>query len=285
MRKLFGVLIIFISILSTINSRDYWKCNEDGSIKCNTSQTCCRSKVNESGFECMPMQEAVCCSSGIGACPKGYACDLLNNSCYFRPVNFLSTSASAPTDSNTNNQIRILQSTNQNKNPNPIVNNLKKKPLRPTMEFINSFIDGIAILQHVQDNSNCLENNDFFSNVLLIIAELNGLKFDETLPKALEKIGQTLIDNKQIYLNELSQCLILKENIENRFIKIYKILNDTEYLSKLSAHSVLYLAQIRESFEEIKTLYKENKENKWEELGLACGKFVRFVFLWSLDEK
>jgi hypothetical protein len=282
MKKLLCILTFSISIFATIKTRDYWQCNKDGSIHCTTNHTCCRSKLNPTGYECMPMPEAVCCSSGIGACPKGYICDNKNNSCYQKTLSFLSLNKSSEEEAEgLNNEkknliIRNLQSTY------PIINNLKDNPYITAFRLISSFIDGIGLFKNIQENNKCLDNTQFFNEVFNLLMSLKNLEFNDSLPKELEKIAQRFIDNKKIYLDELDQCKIFEQNFEDVFTRVNKIISDKDYFEKLSTHSVLYLGKIRDLFEEMKPLYQDKK---WEELGFVSGKFVRFVFLWNLDEK
>jgi len=242
----------------------------DGSIHCNPYDTCCRSKVNPSGYECLSMPEAVCCSIGLGACPKGYTCDNKNGKCLTKNLEFLSE-----IEESKNENLNILEDSK-----NPIVKYID--PYSTAYELISSFIEGIGLFDHITDNNKCFTNSEFFNEFINFLSSLKNLKADETLPKELEKIAQRVIDNKQIYLDEFAEFGILKKNVNGVYERINEIIHDPEYFNKFSTHSILYLGQIRDLFEELKPLYEEHK---WEELGFATGKFLRFVFLWNFDQK
>jgi hypothetical protein len=255
----FLVLIIF----SSINSREFWECNYDGSIHCNKDSTCCRSKINPSGYECFPMPEAVCCSNGIGACPINFICENISGTCKSKDQNLLFLS---------NENDIILESTN------PVVKYID--PYSTTFIIVTSFVKNLGIFNDISNNNNCLNNPEFDNELIMFLISLKSLKFDDSFPEEIRKIAQRLIDNKVIYVNESIQCGIFKQNIEKVINRIEEIFKDPKYFEKFSTHSILYLEQIRTLFIEISPLIEEQK---WEELGSTLGKLVRLTFLWDFD--
>lgn len=82
------LIIILLTISFSLNTTEEYtryKCGRT-SITCNKTDTCCRSKEG-SGWKCFPSKDAVCCSDGLSACPKGTKCNLPKKSC--DPVAFL----------------------------------------------------------------------------------------------------------------------------------------------------------------------------------------------------
>lgn len=77
------ILAIFaFTCISLIFSKNPWDCDSAGRFKCSPyRQTCCRSAVKSSGWACFDLNDGVCCSDGINACPKNFVCNLRDNRC------------------------------------------------------------------------------------------------------------------------------------------------------------------------------------------------------------
>ena len=51
--------------------------------KCGMKQTCCRGP---SGWKCYNVENGICCSDGLNACPQGYTCNLRDQRCDLKPT-------------------------------------------------------------------------------------------------------------------------------------------------------------------------------------------------------
>ena len=64
-------LSVVYTSLSMLNAHDRRRCND--------GQTCCA--LEDGGYGCCPMPDAVCCEDKIHCCPKDTTCDIEDGSC------------------------------------------------------------------------------------------------------------------------------------------------------------------------------------------------------------
>jgi hypothetical protein len=88
MSKLLLAITLFV-ISSSVICKEPWQCDSQGKYNCGTTQTCCRSKVSQTGWACFPAQNAVCCSDGLSCCPFNNICNLNAKRCDPKPLSFL----------------------------------------------------------------------------------------------------------------------------------------------------------------------------------------------------
>lgn len=82
------ILLFFILFNSIVLCKEPWQCDSQGRYKCPEDQTCCRSKIFASGWACFPSPKAVCCSDGKSYCPENTICNLRENKCDSKPLQF-----------------------------------------------------------------------------------------------------------------------------------------------------------------------------------------------------
>jgi len=254
-----GLLLLFTSI----NSKEYWQCDTAGKVVCAATQTCCRSKVNVSGWECFPTIQGVCCSNGINCCPKGTVCDLSAMTC--RPISSLSflTSSELATENN------LIGS-------DPIIEEI---PLVPTGEFLEGFFKGFDLFSQTTDGNTCLTNQDFGNYIADVLNKLRTIKLDENFFKVLEELAADIKNKKDLIVNEMAQCKIFGENVKVILDKIAVKVEDPKYSEKVLGHALMNMSKIKESFEQLKPLYDAHD---YQLLGKSAGELIKFVFFWDL---
>jgi len=254
---LFGVLA-----LVSINAKESWQCDSEGKFVCAQNNTCCRSRINSSGYECFPTINGVCCSNGINCCPFGTICDLTAMTCRPKTLTFLSSP-----DLITTEPITVSS--------NPINEN----PLIPAGEFFEGFFQGFDFFAKITENNTCLTNEEFGKFVNDMVSKLKEIKFDETLPKFLEGLLKDFMDQKQLIDGEVQQCKVLKESADAVFDKLAKKATQNDFINKVSTHAIMNIGKVKENWEKIISL-AQSKDSK--NLGFAVGEFVKFVFFWDV---
>jgi hypothetical protein len=71
-------------MLNLVITKSPWECDAAGKYVCNQNQTCCRSKVSATGWQCHGRTSGTCCSDGIWACSTGDVCNSKDNTCDYK---------------------------------------------------------------------------------------------------------------------------------------------------------------------------------------------------------
>lgn len=262
MKKL--LCLIGLTAFASIEAKEYWQCDSLGKVLCAQNQTCCRSKVNSSGWECFPTIKGVCCSNGINCCPDGTICDLTAKTCVKKTLSFLSTPEAAP---------EMLPSTEPMR--------LSDSPLVPAGLFLDGFFKGFDLFAHVAEGNTCFSNQEFGNYLADVLNRLKDAKIDANFPKFVEELVKDFVAHKDLVLAEALQCKQLGNNVQDVFEKLSQRVMQADFVQKVSTHALLNIVKIKDELENLQPLAKDGK---YELLGQASGELVKFVFFWDLSE-
>jgi hypothetical protein len=252
MKKFLALLVV--SLLGSIRTKDYWQCDSLGKFSCATNQTCCRSIVNFSGWECFPTINGVCCSNGINCCPFGTICDLSAKTCRPRNLLFLSNEDSTTEPITASNEPNITN------------------PLDSTGEFLVGFLQGFDLFAKINEDNTCLNKEEIGKFVTEFVDRLKTIKFDDTLLKSLEEL-LILVDER------IKNCQVLKLKAEQVFGRLARRVNQPDYLKQVSTHAFININEVKENSQKIINLAQSQE---YKNLGIAVGQFVNFLFFWDL---
>ena len=261
MKKL--LFLIGLSALVFIEAKEYWQCDSLGKIACATNQTCCRSRVNISGWECFPSIRGVCCSNGINCCPQNTICDLTAKTCVKKTLSFLTLPE----------PVEALTSTA------PI--SINDSPIVPAGLFLDGFFKGFDFFVNVAEGNNCLSNQEFGNYLVDVLNKFKDFKVDATFPKFVEELAKDFVAHRDILLAEVLQCKQLGAKAKVVLDKLAARVMQADYTSKVSTHALLNVVRIKETLDQLQPLLNQGE---YELLGKTSGELVKFVFFWNLTE-
>jgi hypothetical protein len=262
MKKL--LCLIGLTAFASIEAKEPWQCDSLGKMFCAQNQTCCRSRVNASGWECFPTIRGVCCSNGINCCPDGTICDLTAKTCVKKTLSFLTTPETAP---------EMLPSTE------PI--RLSESPIVPAGLFLDGFFKGFDLFAHVAEGNTCLSNQEFGNYIADVLNRLKDAKIDANFLKFVEELVKDFVAHKDLVLSEVLQCKQLGANVQAVFEKLSLRVMQADFVKKVSTHALLHVLEIKAALENLQVLAKDAE---YELLGKASGELVKFVFFWDLSD-
>lgn len=249
--------LIGLTALASIEAKEYWQCDSLGKFSCAQNQTCCRSRVNPSGWECFPTIRGVCCSNGINCCPENTICDLTRKTCAKKTLTFLTVPE--PTEPMT----------------------VSESPIVPAGLFLDGFFKGFDFFAHVAEGSNCLSNQEFGNYLAEVFNKIKDVKIDASFPKFVEELAKDFLAHKDLILTEALQCKQLGSNTQAVIEKLAARVMQDDYTKKVSAHALLHIIKIKEALDKLQPLMKQGE---YEALGQSAGELVKFVFFWDLTE-
>lgn len=251
------LIILAIIVINAVAAREYWQCNNDGSISCLKSQTCCRGP---NGFACYnninTYQSLQCCSDG-NACPNGTICNLREKKCDIKQLSFL---AANTTDT-------FIQPVTQ-----PSIRTSTEK-------FALGFIEGLSFFKNVIVNKECKYNDpQLIDDVTFILSLLKSINATTDFVPLMESVILRLQDIQLRITKIEAACYPTLQQIQVIIVELFEYLSHPNYEQKVLPHAML-------NFNKIITLVQNGTnfliEKEYEQAGKSFGKLVRFAGFWD----
>ena len=258
MSKIFISVLILAAISATL-CKEPWQCDISGKYACSQSQTCCRSKVSQTGWSCFPTQSGVCCSDGVSVCPTATICNLREKRCDRSTLAFLEV---AKPDA----AIEVAQEANLNSVP---------------AELVDGFLKGFGFFSNLPHENECKpEDPQIAQDISEIINLLKNISIKTDFRKTIEQILTKATDAYNRISKVSEVCAEFALELQHVVEGLKGYVSAKGYYSKLALHTAMNIGQITEK---VKTAVSDYSAAKFEEAGLAFGDLTKFLIFWGFN--
>ena len=240
-------IVCLLSIISIVLAKEYWQCDSYGKNVCPKTQTCCRSRIDKSGWSCFPSVEAVCCSDGLSACPKGTICNLREKKCDTTALTFLAEQNATPIDS--------------------------------AAQLSKGFFEGLEIFSNLPHQDDCkLDDQLLIQDIVDVIDLIKNLSLKSELLKTLKEIVVKVEDAYTRIGNLSGTCTEWANEIQNVMNKVLAHVKSKTYLAELPVHIAFNISNIKSKSNDGNSKYAAGD---FFGAGRAYGDLLHFALLWN----
>jgi len=253
-RRVFQMKII---LFSAVLSKDAWACDAAGKYNCvPQTQTCCRSKVSTTGWQCFPVVTGVCCSDGISICPFGNTCNLRDKKCDKSALSFLQQQA--PTTHHTGMQAQL------------------KLVGQEALDFASGFFTGLTFFANLTHSGECQVSDQLAQDIIDISNLVQNITVapQDTIQQIIVKAYDAYAEFEKTF----AACGAYNQEVQTVLSGLKAYVTASGYTTQLAFHTVENISSIQSKAANGASAISAGQYN---DAGVAFGDLSKFVAFWD----